>query len=616
MDADADGPTPWLATLFVPGPSLAERVAAQGPLAAGEVLRLAAGLAEALRDIHRSGLVHRDLKPGNILLADDGPRVIDFGISRATDATQLTQTGTVIGTPPFLAPEQFTGGTAGPAADVFSLGSVLVHTATEHGPFDGDSMHTVGFRVVYEEPDLTTLPDELRPLVTSCLAKEPTHRPTVDQLLQLLGATRPAPAPHPAPRAVAHTPTASLPVDRPATMPDGADSTRRPVRTARRRAVIAAASLAAVAAFVPVLVSKLGDEGRQTGKGTETSRPPTTTTTPSQIAGTSPNTSCPARSGLLRGAGSQTQQKAVNGWLRDYIEACPGQDIVYNGGGSGFGYMDFKGKRADFAVLNEPMTSSQTTWADRRCGDGGALQIPITTLPVALVFHLEGVDSLVLSAKTVAQIYRGEITRWNDTQIVGLNPGVPLPDRKITLFRHHGQSPSTLVLTHYLADAAPDHWPYRPSNVLDVKTGEAVQEQDVADRVAATDGSLTYAPMDIVKTAGLAPAHLDSGADERVFPDAASLTKGAATATVTTPDSRNMAMTISHSTTAEGAYPLFRFGYAVLCAEPAAPTSPDIRPFLTHALSDKGQKTASELGYGALPAGLTEKGHALLNRRG
>ncbi|MFF4170714.1 serine/threonine-protein kinase [Streptomyces sp. NPDC001744] len=155
---------------------------------------MAAGLSEALLDIHRAGLVHRDLKPGNVLLADDGPRVIDFGISRAGDGTRLTQTGTVVGTPPFMAPEQFTGTVVGPAADVFSLGSVLVHAATGHGPFDGDSAHAIGFRVVYEEPDLTALPDELHPLVTACLTKDPEQRPTVDQLLRTLGADGPLPA--------------------------------------------------------------------------------------------------------------------------------------------------------------------------------------------------------------------------------------------------------------------------------------------------------------------------------------------------------------------------------------------------------------------------------------
>ncbi len=135
VDADADGPVPWLATAYVPGPSLAEAVEAYGPLPAGSVLTLAAGLAEGLAAIHAAGVVHRDLKPSNVMLADDGPRVIDFGISRAMEASVLTQSGTVMGSPGFMSPEQAEGGVVGPPSDVFSLGSVLTFAATGEGPF-------------------------------------------------------------------------------------------------------------------------------------------------------------------------------------------------------------------------------------------------------------------------------------------------------------------------------------------------------------------------------------------------------------------------------------------------------------------------------------------------
>jgi len=130
VDADPDAPTPWLATEYVPGPSLAAVIAANGPLPEESVWVLAAGLAEALAAIHAAGLVHRDLKPSNVLLATDGPRVIDFGISLAAEATSLTAVGSAIGTPGFLSPEQANGGEVGPASDVFSLGAVLAYTAT------------------------------------------------------------------------------------------------------------------------------------------------------------------------------------------------------------------------------------------------------------------------------------------------------------------------------------------------------------------------------------------------------------------------------------------------------------------------------------------------------
>ncbi|WP_206504379.1 protein kinase domain-containing protein [Streptomyces chrestomyceticus] len=187
VDADPDADRPWMATLYIPGPTLGDQVKRTGPLAPGEVRRLAAGLAEALRDIHRAGVVHRDLKPGNVLLAADGPKVIDFGISRPADSEMRTETGKLIGTPPFMAPEQFQRPReVGPAADVFALGSVLVHAATGRGPFDSESPYIVAYQVVHDEADLTGVPEDLAPLIRTCLAKRPSDRPTPDVLMRML----------------------------------------------------------------------------------------------------------------------------------------------------------------------------------------------------------------------------------------------------------------------------------------------------------------------------------------------------------------------------------------------------------------------------------------------
>ncbi|GHD97282.1 hypothetical protein GCM10010508_69290 [Streptomyces naganishii JCM 4654] len=187
VDADPEAARPWMATLFIPGPTLSEYVKRNGPMPPAELRRLMAGLAEALRDIHRVGVVHRDLKPSNVLLAEDGPKVIDFGISRPKDSELRTETGKLIGTPPFMAPEQFRRPReVGPAADVFALGSVLVHAATGRGPFDSDSPYIVAYQVVHDEPDLTGVPENLAPLVLRCLAKEPEDRPTPDELMREL----------------------------------------------------------------------------------------------------------------------------------------------------------------------------------------------------------------------------------------------------------------------------------------------------------------------------------------------------------------------------------------------------------------------------------------------
>lgn len=196
VDADPDADRPWMATLHIPGPTLSDHVKRKGPLAVDEVRRLAAGLAEALRDIHRAGVVHRDLKPGNVLLAADGPKVIDFGISRPSDSEMRTETGKLIGTPPFMAPEQFQRPReVGPAADVFALGSVLVHAATGSGPFDSDSPYLVAYQVVHDDADLAGVPAELVPLIERCLAKAPADRPTPGTLMELLRTDAPHGAP-------------------------------------------------------------------------------------------------------------------------------------------------------------------------------------------------------------------------------------------------------------------------------------------------------------------------------------------------------------------------------------------------------------------------------------
>jgi serine/threonine protein kinase len=187
VDADAETELPWMATVYVPGPSLTDAVEDNGPLPVKSVLALAAGLAEALQAIHRAGLVHRDLKPSNVLLATDGPRVIDFGISLALERSTATTTGMVLGSPGFMSPEQARGQReVGAPTDVFTLGAVLAFAATGSSPFGVGPTPALLYRVVNELPDLTTVPDRVRPLIWHCLAKEPAERPTPAEVLALL----------------------------------------------------------------------------------------------------------------------------------------------------------------------------------------------------------------------------------------------------------------------------------------------------------------------------------------------------------------------------------------------------------------------------------------------
>ena len=193
VDADPHADPPWMVTAYIEGLSLQEAVGRSGPLPPGRVRVLGAGLAEGLAAIHACGLVHRDLKPGNVIMAADGPRIIDFGIARAVDAsTGITATGAVVGTFAYMSPEQIRGEVAGPASDVFSVGGVLAFVATGRPPFGGDSAVSIMYRIVNQPPDLVGLGDgELRDVISACLAKSATDRPSVQAILAALSGPAP-----------------------------------------------------------------------------------------------------------------------------------------------------------------------------------------------------------------------------------------------------------------------------------------------------------------------------------------------------------------------------------------------------------------------------------------
>ncbi|MFC6886990.1 serine/threonine-protein kinase, partial [Actinomadura yumaensis] len=186
LDADVAGDSPYLVSEYVPGPALSRQVSREGPISGGALDRLAVSTASALTAIHRAGIVHRDLKPHNVLLGPDGPRVIDFGLSRALDAASAV-TSRAVGTPAYMAPEQVAGGDVAEPSDVFAWGATMTYAATGRPPFGADSIPAVIYRVLHHEPELGDPADgldgELRGLVEAALSKDPAHRPTAAQLL-------------------------------------------------------------------------------------------------------------------------------------------------------------------------------------------------------------------------------------------------------------------------------------------------------------------------------------------------------------------------------------------------------------------------------------------------
>ncbi|MFC9292432.1 serine/threonine-protein kinase, partial [Streptomyces sp. NPDC057052] len=197
VDHDTTGALPWLATAYVPGLPLDEALSAYGPLPLPAALQLTGCVAEALRAVHAAGVIHRDLKPSNVLLSAEGPWVIDFGIARATDATQLTRSGGLVGTPQYMSPEQIGGAELTPATDVFSLGLIAAVTATGRHPYGDGGAITLATRIAATEqrqPDLSGYPDGLRPLLEGCLAPDPAARPTPAELAELCAQTSGRPA--------------------------------------------------------------------------------------------------------------------------------------------------------------------------------------------------------------------------------------------------------------------------------------------------------------------------------------------------------------------------------------------------------------------------------------
>jgi hypothetical protein len=247
VDADLDGPVPWLATVYVPGPSLADAVAVGGALSADSVLKLAAGLAEGLEAIHSAGILHGDLKPSNVILGEGGPRILGFGFSGSAELSVLTGGGWVAGLAGSISPEQAEGRDVGPPSDIFSLGAVLAFAAMGKDPFGDGTIAARLYRVVHGEPELGGLLEEFRPVIEWCLAKEPRHRPTIAQFLAGLDTAQPTcPPPGPAIRGhsagpVIRSGTATVDLlGHPATeraaaaphLPPGGASARKPTVTA------------------------------------------------------------------------------------------------------------------------------------------------------------------------------------------------------------------------------------------------------------------------------------------------------------------------------------------------------------------------------------------------
>ncbi|WP_436778228.1 serine/threonine-protein kinase [Yinghuangia sp. YIM S09857] len=277
LAADCDAERPWLATAYIPGPTIQQHITDNGPLTGATLHALAAGVAAALASIHTAGVIHRDIKPGNVILAPEGPRLLDFGIAHALDGTSVTRTGVLTGTPGWISPEQYKTGTSGAESDIFAWGALIAYAGTGRHPFGTGAPDAVAFRVLSHEPDLAGLPEDLHALAAAALAKDPVDRPSAGALYEasaaLLGG-QPTTAPNPLP--ASPTLVDDLVAHRWDVAPHLEDAWPAARRTPRARALWAAVAAAAVtaAATIPVAVAYLSTaDGHQQQAQTPTEAP-------------------------------------------------------------------------------------------------------------------------------------------------------------------------------------------------------------------------------------------------------------------------------------------------------------------------------------------------------
>ena len=554
IGADTEAARPWLATEYLPGPSLRTVVAERGALPADEVLAIARGIARALVAIHAAGVVHRDLKPGNVILLPDGPRVIDFGIARAADSTSLTATGVTIGTPAYLAPEQVRGDPTGPAADVFALGGLLTYLATGRPPFGDGPTSTILYRITQDPPRLDGIDEPLRAIIAACLDKDPSRRPTPGHLAE--------PTAIPAPASLV-----------------------APVPRRGRVAVLAAAVLLLVAAVVVPLAWNSTTAGTPVADDRQTI--PTTSNLP---VGEGPALACDGAPNLVA-SGSSVSSDAVDTVLRAYTSACPGQSIQYTPNGSGAGIAQFTGSEVAMAIIDRPLTDAERDAANQRCADAKVVELPFVAHPIVLVYNIPGVVDLTLDADTLAKLFDGRITDWSDPAVKALNPDTTLPSLPVTVAYRGADSTITLAFQQYLA--AEGDWPSGADTAFTggVGTGHTTEEE-LRGAVSAASGGIGYAtPIDI---GSMTEASLGT-----VTPTLS----GAAAAVDAALGDTGLAVPLADLYGAQDrdqeAYPLVLVSHAIVCDEyPDQQSTASVRDFLLSSLSAQGIATTY-----LLPAG-------------
>ncbi|MER5753184.1 phosphate ABC transporter substrate-binding protein PstS [Streptomyces sp. NPDC002088] len=319
------------------------------------------------------------------------------------------------------------------------------------------------------------------------------------------------------------------------------------------------------------------------------------------------NIKCDDAKGQLLADGSSAQKNAIDAWVKAFTAACSGVQINYKGGGSGAGVTAFTQGTVAFAGSDSALKPEEVTASKSVCSSGQGIDLPMVGGPIALAYKLDGVDNLVLDAPTIAKIFDGKITKWNDAAIKALNPSATLPDLKIQAFHRSDESGTTDNFTKYLIATTPDNWKYSGGKAWQAKGGQAASgSSGVAAGVKATNGAIGYMELSYAKD-GLSTVSIDTGASAPVAASSDGATKAIADAKVVGTGS-DLALKMNYTTKADGAYPITLVTYEIICDKGnKSDTLPATKAFLRYIASEDGQNILSGIDYAPVPADIIAK---------
>ncbi|MFE4860851.1 phosphate ABC transporter substrate-binding protein PstS [Streptomyces sp. NPDC056670] len=368
----------------------------------------------------------------------------------------------------------------------------------------------------------------------------------------------------------------------------------------QRKNRLRATALGVIAVSSALALTACGSDNNSGGGSTGGSGDKTT--------GAASSVKCDGAKGQLLASGSSAQKNAMDLWVKNYMAACKDAQVNYKSSSSGDGIVAFTQGTVGFAGSDSPLNAQQVEDSKKVCSGGQGINLPMVGGPIAVGFHVEGVDSLVLDASTIAKIFNGKISKWNDEAIAKLNPSAKLPDLAIQAFHRSTDSGTTENLTKYLSATAKADWPYPPAKKWAASGGQAASGSgDVAAQVKQVNGAIGYFELSYAASQSIKTVDINTGASAPVKATAENASKAIAAAKIAG-TGKDLALKLDYTTKADGAYPLVLVTYEVACDKGNKPaTLAAVKSFLSYTAGADGQKLLSDASYAPIPAEINAK---------